>query len=260
MNVLNANATKRDAKQYLARFKNSKENPPISPALSPLQEERNARHRRDQDRLDRIGVNLGGLYAPARAIAETPQFTRDDIETVAALPHQTIHVALVCLRMPETLEDATLDGVALTLSQLVKLDMRILVVLDCGSESLKETKQSFAEQADHLIQAIARHSPEGAQVVNGAIEISSDRSQIDNGKATTQASVGIPNLLLDPLKRSVIPVVPTLAHTASGQLVPTTASSIMSALCVMLSGLPRQTGPKGDTIPKIQPSLDRIIV
>jgi amino-acid N-acetyltransferase len=263
MNVLNANATKRDAKQYLARFKKSKEKLPISPTLSPLQEERNARHRRDQDRLDRIGVNLGGLYAPARAIAETPQFIRDDIETVAALPQQTLHVALVCLRMPEILDDATLDGVALTLSQLVKLDMRILVVLACGTDSnsnLKETKRSFAEQADHLIQAIARHSPDGAQVVNGAIEILQERSEIGHGKATTKASVGIPNLLLDPLKRSVIPVVPTLAHTTSGQLVPTSASSIMSALCVILSGSHIQPAPKADLVSNIDTSLDRIIV
>ena len=253
MSVLNANATKRDAKQYLARFKPPKAKTSSPPALTPLQEERNDRHRRDQDRLDRMGVNLGGLYAPARAIAESPQFTREDVEERAALPQQQIHVALVCLRLPETLDDATLDGVALTLSQLVKLDIHILIVLDSATHSgtgLKESKRLFAEQSERLTQAIARHSPQGARVVSGAIEASSLECKAMN-------TVGIPNLLLDPLKRSIIPIVPTLAYTASGQLAQSDASNIMSALSRMLSGLPTTSKP-ADL--QVDTSLDRIII
>ena len=260
MNVLNANATKRDAKQYLARFRPSKAKTSTPLALTPLQEERNARHRRDQDRLDRIGVNLGGLYAPARAIAESPQFTREAIEEKAALPQQKIHVALVCLRLPETLDDAILDGMSMTLSQLVKLDMRIVVVLDAGMHSgtgLKECKRRFAEQSERLIHAIARHSPQGARVVNGAIEKTSLEGKVTNTQSSSTNTVGIPSLLLDPLKRSIIPIVPTLAYTSSGQLMQSDASDTMSALSRMLSGLPITSKPAD--LP-LDTSLDRIII
>ena len=262
MNVLNANATKRDAKQYLARFK--RPNPKTSPTLNPLQEERNARHRRDQDRLDRTGVNLGGLYAPARAIAESPQFTRDDTEQEKATKvQQELHVALVCLRSPESLDDATLDGVALTLSQLVKLDMRIMLVLDSSlgpNMSIKEAKSLFAGQADRLIQAIARHSPEGAQVVNGALEITFPEAQESESTLACEASVTVPDLLLNPLKRSAIPVIPSMAYTTSGQLIHCRASDTMAALCSMLNGPQDPSQTHGSKLLAIATSLDRIIV
>ena len=276
MNVLNANATKRDAKQYLARFKPPKNG--LSRVLkpSPLQEERNARHRRDQERLDRIGVNLGGLYAPARAIAESPQFARQEVEEKPGAEHeQVMHVALVCLRNPEMLDDATLDGVALTLSQLVKLDMRILVLFDCdrdsrlvgasigGDTSVKLTKDVLAEQGERLNKALVQHGPEGARVVGGAIEVSNlDGSDgPDTGRADSlKPVVSLPKLLLNPLKRSIIPLVPTLAHTPSGQMVRATAESIMPALTQMLSGLPSPTDFESRSNVGVRTSLDRIIL
>ena len=271
MNVLNANATKRDAKQYLARFKPAKS--ATSQKLSPIQEERNARHRRDQDRLDRVGVNLGGLYAPARAIADSPQFSRQNLreDAVSALQQQ-IHVALVCLRAPETLDDATLDGVALTLSQLVKLDMRILLVLDCGNQSqdtadangdpinLDQFKKTFAKQSERLNNAVSQHSPEGARMVTGAIE-AADQGPLGNGfDPLPETLVSLPQLLLEPLKRGVIPIVPTLAYTTSGQLVQSSAPKIMSALSIMLSGLHGDSNHRPDDGPATNTSLDRIIV
>ena len=130
MNVLTANATKRDAKQYLSRFNEPKS--PLSPPPKPsAQDERNARNRLDQNRVDSMGVNLGGLYAPARAIANTPQFTREILPEKVPLVHKTLHTALVSLRSPESLSDDLLDGLAATLSQLVRLDMRILLAIDC---------------------------------------------------------------------------------------------------------------------------------
>lgn len=253
MNVLSANATRRDAKQYLAQFKPPKGVSLAPSRLSPLQEERNARHRKDQDRLNRMGVNLGDLYSPARAIAESPQFTRETVEDKATVQQQ-VHVALVCLRAPETLDDETLDGVALTLSQLVKLDMRLLIVLDCHGADLKHIKKAFAEQGERLNRAIARHSPGGARSVNGAIEI---QDLLDGSE---KVAVGSPKLLLDPLKRSIIPVIPTLAYTLSGQLVQTPVSSIMPALTRLLCGRLNTTGGLSSDQSTVQTSVDRIIV
>ena len=270
MNVLNANATKRDAKQYLARFRPPKPTLPPAPNLSSTQEERNARHRKDQDRLERLGVNLGELYAPARAIAESPQFSQQHIQEKTATESSTrIHVALVCLRNPETLDDTTLDGVALTLSQLVKLDMRILVVLDCngdssshslerGLSSLAEIKTNVVQQGERLTKAIAKHSAEGARIVQGALETNVSNPAEHDHAVVPKTSVGLPKLLMEPLKRAVIPIIPCIAYTASGQLLPTSVSNAMEALTSMLSGLP--TANEGSKPTAIEASLDRIIV
>lgn len=258
MNVLNANATKRDAKQYLARFDTPKQK---GATLSPLQEERNARHRQDQDRLERIGVNLGALYAPARAIAETPQFNRETVDEKASAATPRIHVALVYLRALETLDESTLGGVALTLSQLVKLDMRILAVLDCGSPAagLKDVKKFVTEHGERLVKAIGKYSPEGARVVSGAIETpdQDDKDHALHGKTLQPASVSIPDLLMAPLRRSVIPLVPTLAYTSTGRQVHTSGSDIMIALSSLLSGLPTDRSHGTESV---ETSLDRIIV
>ncbi|KAK3704779.1 Amino-acid acetyltransferase, mitochondrial [Vermiconidia calcicola] len=258
MNVLNANATKRDAKQYLARFDPPKKQ---GATLSPLQAERNARHRQDQDRLDRIGVNLGALYAPARAIAETPQFNREMVDEKASAATPKIHVALVCLRAPETLDEGTLEGVALTLSQLVKLDMRILVVLDCGSPAagMTDVKEFVAEHGERIVKAIGKYSPEGARVVSGAIETAEqdDTDHEQDGKKLQSASVSIPDLLMGPLKRSIIPLVPTLAYTPTGKQVHTSGSDIMTALSSLLSGLPTNRCQGTESV---KTPLDRIIV
>jgi amino-acid N-acetyltransferase len=170
MNVLTANATKRDAKQYLSRFNEPKS--PLSPPSKPsAQDERNARHRLDQNRVDSMGVNLGGLYAPARAIANTPQFTREILPEKVPLVHKTLHTALVSLRSPESLSDELLDGLATTLSQLVRLDMRILLAIDCVDlgemhhQDLHARRQMLTEQGERLVKAISEHSPEGARFV-----------------------------------------------------------------------------------------------
>ena len=253
MDVLSANATKRDAKQYLARFKGPKQGQ--AQKLSPLQEQRNARHRTDQDRLDRIGVNLGGLYVPARAIAQTPQFTRDAVDEKATTTAQRkIHVALVCLRNPQKLDDATLDGVALTLSQLVKLDMHLALVLDCGSHGDKceatGRNAMMAQQAERVDRTLLRHSRAGARLVNGALEVS------DSG----EASLALPKLLLEPLQRGLVPIIPRFAHTPFGQLTSVSCPSVMSALTMFFSGLPGSTNSASNTKSPVETSLDRVII
>ena len=272
VDILTASATKRDAKQYLARFQPPKAlAKPQALELKRIQEERNARHRRDQERLDRIGVNLGGLYAPARAIAESPQFVRWDVDDNTDTTRQTkIHVALVCLRAPESLDDSTLDGVALTLSQLVKLDMRVMVLLDCesqldgmsdsGGPPATSIKRMFTEHGERLRAAISRHSPEGARMVTEAIEVSEDTLLSSRPNDQKVLSVSLPKLLLRPLERSMIPIVPTLAYTPSGQLVHAPSSSVMPSLSAMLSGLNSSSSTGSENGSSVETSLDRIII
>lgn len=260
MDVLSANATKRDAKQYLARFKPPKPQPAKSIQVPDAQEERNARHRRDQDRLDRMGVNLGGLYVPSRAIADSPQFTRQEArEKASATARQTLHVALVCLRAPELLDDASMEGLATTLSQLVKLDMRIVLVLDGQSGdllSMKARRTAFEDQAERLSQAIGRHSSEVPRFITGALGI----VEPSPGGKAEKISVTMPELIMEPLKRGIVTVLPSLAYTSEGQLISVEAGDTMAALTRELSGLHRENARDGEPQNTQQASLDRIIV
>ena len=258
VDVLTANATKRDAKQYLSRFNEPK---PSTPKPS-AQDERNARCRRDQDRVDRMGVNLGGLYAPARAIANTPQFTREIVPEKVPLVRETLHTALVSLRSPESLSDELLDGLAATLSQLVRLDMRILLAIDCVNlgeahyQNLHAKRQMLSDQGGRLVKAIADHSPEGARYVPDAMTC----SDLADSLGGTGVSVGLPKLLLHPLKRGAVTVVPTIAYSESGHLTSTSLAETMRALTAQLAG--QGVSPTiGRTTEYPDPvSLDRIIM
>lgn len=253
VNVLEANATRRDAKQYLARFKPPRKSKSASDSKpSDSREQDNARLRQDQHRVDRTRVNLGGLYAPARAIADTPQFAQHKDLQTKTQPQQELHIALTCLRHPEKIDHVTLDGLARTLSQLVKLDMKIVVVLDSNGHDaskpheVRALRNLHAEQADRLCDAIDRHNPEGGRPVPNALEI---------GETDGEVHVTLPNLLMEPLKRGMITVVPSLAYTDSGQIVPVATSDIMVGLTKHLVGLDRI--PEQDTE---STSLDRIIL
>lgn len=258
MNVLTANATKRDAKQYLSRFKEPK-TPPTKP--SP-QDERNARHRRDQDRVDRMGVNLGGLYAPARAIANTPQFTREILPEKVPLARKTLHTALVSLRSPESLDDELIDGLAATLSQLVRLDMRILLAIDCVDlggihhQDLHARRQMLSDQAERLVKAISHHSPEGARFVPDAMNC----ADMADSLGGVGVNVGMPKLLLHPLKRGAVTIVPTIAYSESGHLTATTLAETMRALTAQLAGQGASPTVGRNTEYPDPVSLDRIIM
>ncbi|KAK5118529.1 hypothetical protein LTR62_003044 [Meristemomyces frigidus] len=252
MDVLSANATRRDAKQYLARFLPSK-----LKAKRELNAAPTARLCRDQERLDKIGVNLGGLYAPSRAIANSAQFVRDEhlpqVEKTAA--QQVMHVALVCLRAPESLDDALIDGLATTLSQLVKLDMRIIVVLELASNSSGVTsleyRAEYATQAERLRHAINKHSEQAACFVTSALQALDD--------TPSEVEVFVPELIMGPLKRNMVPILPPFAYTAIAQLKQVDVGSVMLGLTRMVSSKAADvdTEPRN---PSIKTLLDRIIV
>ena len=260
LEVLHTNATKRDAKQYLARFK------PLSATVEKLsadQVEANvaakAQSRLDKGPLERIGVNLGGLYGPTRSIAESPQFTRIGQETSRSKTSQhQIHVALICLRQPETLDDTVLDGMVTTLSQLVKLDMQIVLVVQCGDSTTSTNRVSrmFAEESQRLIRAFSRHNEEGCRAVNGALE----RQPPCDANSEGSTVVAIPSLILEPLKRSIVPLVPTLAYTHSCKVTAASTTEVMFCLTDMMSGLSSARHPDHASHSGVSTSLDRIIL
>lgn len=268
--MLNASATRRDAKQYLARFKSPVEKQHTKPtevqrAVQQRQEERT----NEQWRLQKSGVNLGELYLPTRAAAESPTFLqniRQDARVERGMGE--IHVALVCIRSPHLMDDDVLDGIALTLSQLVRLDMQIAVVLNC-EEELSTTdsppyKDVYRKQADRLVSVLELHNNAGARYMDSALSQSETvprRGSIAPVRGSV--AVGIPNLILEPLRRGAIPVVPGIAHTATSRARQVSASDVMLALTRTFSGIaPESQYDEFQTVDgsALDMSLDRIIM
>jgi amino-acid N-acetyltransferase len=277
VNVLNANATKRDAKQYLARFQAEKKHAAESAKLK-VEAERNGPSSILSDNLRRSGVNLGSLYTPSRAIAETPVFVqRADVNVDHQHDRsQQLHVALVCLKSPEDIDDKTMEGLAITLAQLVKLDMRLIIVLDSCADQLqpgdedgkssevwigsnvRAFRKLLYAQALRLSAAIGRHSPDEGRFVPGALEF-----RVDGAASTScsevDARVAIPELLLDPLKRGLIPILPPLAYTESGRLSRVSSTNVMAALTQKLESMNAAESQDHPLAPN-GILLDRIIV
>ncbi|QIX01247.1 hypothetical protein AMS68_006764 [Peltaster fructicola] len=225
VDILSTNATKRDAKQFLARLKDhdiAKQKP--SDAQQPA-------------------VNLGTLYGQTSAIANTPQFVRDH-NAVEVVESGERHVALVSLRGARDLNDETIDGLATTISQLVKLDMHILLVLahdGTSSDDISAVRVTVAEQASRLARAIDNHCPQGARIVMDALKVSSDAG----------LQLVSPRLVFDPLDQGVVTIVPTLAYTAHWKTKTAALSDVILALIDTIQ-------QRSSAVPAM--TLDRVIL
>ncbi|KAH0254591.1 N-acetylglutamate synthase, partial [Aureobasidium melanogenum] len=256
--LLNASSTRRDAKQYLDRFKPTLDK---KPKKTPVVHD--PKESKQQWQLQRSGVNLGQLYLPTQAAAATPTFSQYvEQERQVQRGAGEIHVALVCLRAPHLIDDETLDGIALTMAQLVRLDMQIVLVLNCEDE-IVQTNKSYREvyqrQGSRVVAALDRHNNEGARYVESALNITNQESMpASRPKVMGTVELGLPKLITEPLKRGAIPVIPTMAYDTTCKVENVSVSAVMLALTRSLSGLTAVTGST-DT-PLEDTSLDRIIM
>jgi len=111
---------------------------------------------------------------------------------------EELHVALVKVRDIDSIEDATLQGVGRTLESLKRLGLTAIVVLD-ESENGVGWRLATDARADRIV---------------SAVEKSRGRARRIDGALTTSAgslSVSLPQLILAPLSRGVIPILPPLA-------------------------------------------------
>ena len=220
LSVLNTTATKRDAKAYLARFNPTR--PPGSPAdaqpENQLKRGLDDTHA-DESRLYKTGVNLGGLYA--RAIEDSPVFTHQPLRKELKPGFvQAVHVAVVKLRAPQLLDDETLDGVGLTLSQLAKLGMTSAVVIDCDGEIPDDDattlttvwKNKVLHQCNRITNAIQRNHGK-AVIITQALAVSDLKSDIPSVVPVRgELEVDQEDQLLIPVQRGVIPVIAPIAQ------------------------------------------------
>lgn len=255
-NVLNASATRRDAKQYLARFK------PLAKKTTQPEATQTAVSER-AERSTKAGVNLGELYKPTRAAASSPTFSRSEKDVEVQRGFGEMHVALVSIRAPNLIKDDMLDGIALTLAQLVRLDMQIVIAIDCHEEVLASKHSSYKDvyrrQGERIAAAIDSHNNAGARYVDSAMAVStSDAQDYVTSSAEVQGSVNvdIPKLLLEPLKRGAIPVIPAIVHEPDFKDTLVPVKEVMLALTRILSDV----SPYAQSEAAIDASLDRIIM
>lgn len=205
VNILNANVTKRDAKDFIASLRPSKS-----------------------------AVNKS-------AVTEIPTLQETDGPAKEKAPNdEQIHLALVCFKCPETVDDFTLDGFALTVSQLVKLGMRIIIVLDSNGledsagestiNDIKTFRDLFTEQAERVCRTIERHNPEGGRSIPSAFEWIEPNLARNQSLDFSPIAVANPDQLLDPLKRGLVLIVPSMAYTAYGQLLAASSKDVMTGL------------------------------
>ena len=268
LDVLNVSATRRDAKQYLARFKSPNEQKTRRSPSTYKDPQRNSKGLDcDQERLDRTGVNLGCLYTPTRAIADSPIFQQHESQHDQLLQKddKVVHVALVNLRAPQTMTEDELDGISHTLAQLVRLDMQIVLTFDCSKlfsdELLKFPHQQICqEQADRIVRSLEKYNNAGARYVDSAFTL-----WAAPGRLNGPVELAIPKLIIEPLRRTTIPVIPTLAYNETFRKVPVRMADVMLALTRSLSEVDAQPPPPtrlGTTtnIPSVATALDRIIL
>lgn len=264
MSVLDSSATKRDARSYLSRFTPAKEPERKMPASSEGSGQISYSN----------GVNLGSFYGNARAVAESPKFVQHPQRQMYRAMGTQLHVALVKIRAPQTLSDDTLYGIGRTLSQLGRLGLTSVVVVDCN-DGLQSDPDSISrslamEQTDRVAAAIDASGEPRARVVNNAIGIS-ETTREDSSAAYLKGRVHVTlrKLLMTPLRRGTILVIPPIGYTDDSQVsVSISANDVVLALTRELAGFQSLTLAEVDSdgikerLRAIQSeiSLDRLII
>ncbi|KAI9799523.1 MAG: Amino-acid acetyltransferase, mitochondrial [Piccolia ochrophora] len=276
LSVLNSTSTKREARSYLSRFTPSRKAPlapkkdPKSPSDAPTPDP----PPQTNDALARLGINLGGFYA-AKAVDQSPVFSQQPLPAkVSPTGVEPLHVALVKIRQPQILDDSTLDGIGLTLSQLRRLGLMSAVVIDIdglrNTQNARLTRKNCLEQADRVVAAIGANAGAGAWRVDQAIAVSATQLQAGVVPSTIpEVCVSSREMLVSPLKRGIIPVLMPIGYTSDTlSAVSLDADVVVVALArefagfstPLLSGIP--SSDIGERIQRLQKqvSLDRFIV
>ncbi|KAJ4243591.1 Amino-acid acetyltransferase, mitochondrial [Fusarium torreyae] len=224
LSVLEVTATKRDAKGYLQKY---------------------------------AGKN-------PKSLADRPLFVQGDPqpEKESDIPKPP-HVAIMKLRVPQEIDNETLDGVANTLSQLRKLGLLSVVVIDCG---IDEPRMTFQDQAFRLCEAIDRYGDLGTRLVKNAFVCSEPHA--DEGTSQTLPPVEIqvedPGFLDRILHHRMMPVIPSVvSRDETLSLQPVDSNQIVLALTRYFAGLQFNTNNTAEANaepPKPIALVERIIL
>ena len=167
------------------------------------------------------------------------------------------HVALIKLRALHTLSDDLVEGLARTISQLNKLGLACVVVVDIRDDAqgvLKDqslSRRAVVTEADRLVSAFEKRHSTKASRLDDLLSISEAR-QCASPTVQVQGAVEVqyPHLLIRTLQRGVIPVIPAIAFYEDTQRISeVSADEVMLAITRIFAGV-RQPGTA------IPPSID----
>ncbi|KAH7379613.1 acetylglutamate synthase-like protein [Pyrenochaeta sp. MPI-SDFR-AT-0127] len=270
--LLKESPGKRDARNFLKQFDVQKKNKVVS-STKALQTTSEVGH--NQYGSIRIGVNLGNLYQPTI-------FTRDPVPEEKYKEEEQdepLHLALVKLRQPQTLDDRTLGGIALTLSQMAQLGLSTAVVLDCEDCTTTHTQymdptyeKTVREQAARLEAALEDYNEPGALLVEHALSYSKMAGNVPS-TVQVKGAVEVQNsyLIYPLIDDGVIPIIPPFAYDRELKKVKVQADDVLLALIREFAGITEQADsnllqelgeepPSQKTYGIERPILDRIII
>ncbi|KAJ5081812.1 hypothetical protein NUU61_010076 [Penicillium alfredii] len=254
LSLLSSASTKREAKSYLERLKGNSLKPTQTPTEPP---------RESPSTSLPSGVNLGSFYGASRAVYDSPVFRQDTSPTPSGQElSERLHLALIKITAPQSLDDTVIDGVAKTLSQLIRLGMGCCVVVDPGNvDSTAAVRQMAIAQANRISAAIDGQPDSKSFRLDSALSLSSE----DAGQPTVMSR----KALLSPLRDGHVVIVTPIAYTEDNpKAVPVPAHDTVLALTKELAGL--STIPDPDEDPTVtaarikdlqkEVALDRVIL
>ena len=145
---------------------------------------------------------------------------------------------MVKLRQPQSLDDETLGGIALTLSQMARLGLNIAVVVDCDENVVPEPlelssawEQLVREQSTRIVTALEEYNEPGAFEVDHALAYSDMEVEIPS-TAHVRGGVEVKqhHLVFPPIEDGIIPVIPPWAYDSELRKVRVNPDDVVLAL------------------------------
>lgn len=154
---------------------------------------------------------------------------------------ESLHVALVKIRAPQLVDDTILKGVGHTLSQLTRLGLNSVVVIDCENGEKRKSLDACRlalEQGDRVVTAIDLYRSQGARLLDSVIGLSPVQEQNSSSyKACGRLQITHRNLILAPLQRGVAPVIVPIGFSHDTHaLVPVAADDVVLSLTQEFAG------------------------
>ena len=172
------------------------------------------------------------------------------------LPEEDVAIAhslaLLKLRVPQKIDDRTMRGISLTVSQMSILGMTSIVVLDPSDTLDPKTQldwQQVTGQVGRVVNAFKEHDNGGVMYIQDSLEII-DHLNLSLPETGDNLKVCRPEAILRAISREIIPVLAPIAWNRS-----TKGAEIVSANDVVLA-LADELSGKAPTVEQSKANLD----
>ncbi|KAF6841921.1 acetylglutamate synthase [Colletotrichum plurivorum] len=188
VSVLEASATRRDAKGYLQKYA-------LQSGEGTSKKARTPQSRTAPDH----------AYSSIRVVNQAPKFIQGDLKSESAVPlDEPVNLAIVKMTHPQDLDDKMLSAIAKTFSQLRKLGLVSLIVLDIGPAP----RGVLREQSWRVQQAIESFGEPGSILLDRCVAETEVHAAKTQGFMPSSVYVQHPHLVLRALQENAIVVIP----------------------------------------------------